>query len=301
MKHPWIGFGALVVAAVAAGTQLPLALLLVHAPLALAAGLCALAAALRPGVRPSAVQAGRRLLGLLCVATIAGFVTSAGDWTHALWSVQFPLTGLLFGSGLLLYSSSTGSDPEAAGSGSGPSTAGLRVALAVALSLGLLPLLMVSAPFELRVLEPGRVGIVESLWQVFRHGFGGPLPECMQPIGGARSGQGLPHAIEVAPRMVTVLMASSLLAALHWVLFGSIAVAGRLVADPARRGAVLLLSPIVAATALFTVSAPIGPNMGRLLYRGIWRNEPWLIASYGPTLAIATLLVVALLRVRARA
>ncbi len=301
MKQPWIGFGALALAALAATPQLPLALIFVHAPLALAAGLCALAAALRPGVRQSAVRTGRRLLGLLCVATIAGFVTSADDWTHALWSVQFPLTGLLLGSGLLLFSSSTGSDPGRPGGGSGPSIVGLRIALLAALGLGLLPLLMVSAPFELRVLEPGRVGIVESLWQVVRYGFGGPLPGCMRPIDGLGSGQGAPHAIEVAPRMVTVLMASSLLAALHWVLFASIALAGRLVADPARRGAFLLLSPMVAATALFAASAPIGPNMGRLLYRGIWRNDPWLVASYGPTMAIASLFAVALLRVRARA
>ncbi|MHC4895227.1 MAG: hypothetical protein ACYTFV_18180 [Planctomycetota bacterium] len=277
-----------------------MALLLVHAPLSLLAGACAVLVAARPSWSATALRAGRRALGLLCVAVLAGFAFSSGDWVHSLWSIQFPLVGLLFGSGLILvrvWPEDRRTQPSLLSDSNGAT-----VALVTATVLGAMPLLLTLLPFDVRQLAREAPPLLQTFSEIARYGFGGEVPESMAPmdsphsVGGAFGGDyQAARGLGIPPRIVTVTMGSSLLAAFHWTLFAVLALVGRMIQVGSRRRAFLLITPLPLALAcISTMLTDAGSNMGQFLYKAIWKNEPWLVRAYGPTLSVAAITAVAL-------
>lgn len=262
----------------------------VHLAVSLAVASCAVLACLRPEWSYRLVQAGRTYLVLLCLMILETFLLSRGDWVHSLWSIQLPLSGLLLGSGLLLVTTSKdGCTPHARTGGRPVAAAFLTV-----IALGLLPLLLTVLPFDERERALAAGSVPAALVDVFRHGFGGDLPTAMFPA----SSHDLLKGIGIPPRIITITMAATWFAAVHWILFGLIALLAPLVRHPGRRRVVLLLGPVIAAAGAFT------PLRSRALYMGIWRNEEWFVLSFGPVLlgagVVALLLGVALTRARIR-
>lgn len=282
---------ALVVLAIFALGGLPLAFVGVLAPLAFLAGVRTISAAARPGIRAGQVRSGRRLLALLLVSSVASFFESRGDWVHSLWSVQYPIVGLLFGSGLLLVPGG------ASGMKIEPGGRGLTVAFVAALALGLLPLLLIVLPFESRTLARESVPLVETFFEVVAYGFGGGVPGAMEPL----SVQDIERGLKVPPRIVTVTMASTFLAAIAWTLLALVALFSRAFRSDRLRERFVLLAPAgIAALAFIPTVLDWGRNMNRVLYRGIWRNEPWFANAYGPVLLVAALITLLLLFTRRR-
>jgi len=293
-----IWFGALLAIAVWACGNLPIALL-IHMSVALAAGTCAALAAVWPETSGVALRAGRFYLGLLCLLALESFFLSHGDWVHSLWSIQFPLYGLLFGSGLILiqvWPEDRRQQPSLSRGWNGAT-----IAFVTVVALGAMPLLLTVLPFDVRPLARENVPLSATFLEVALYGFGGEVPESMSTEGivpgrGAFGGDyQLDRGLGIPPRIVTVTMASSLLAAVHWILFAALALAGRMIQVSKRRRVFLLVTPmIVALAALSPVVLDSGGNMDRALYRGIWKNEPWLVGAYGPTLLIAAIAAAAL-------
>jgi hypothetical protein len=226
------------------------------------------------------------------VAVLAGFVFSFGDWVHSLWSIQFPLIGLLFGSGLTLirvWPEDRRPQPTRLRGWSGAT-----IAFATATALGAMPLLLTVLPTDVRQLAREGPPLLATFSEVVRHGFGGAVPESMEPMDGLNSVGGAfggdyqaARGLGIPPRIVTVTMASSLLSAFHWTLFAALALVGRTIRLGMRRRAFFLVTP-----PLFALAS--GANMDRMLYKAIWMNEPWLVRAYGPTLLVAAVTAVAL-------
>lgn len=258
------------------------ALILVHAPLSLLAGACAALAAARPARSEAALRAGHRALGLLCLSALAAFLFSFGDWVHSLWSIEYPLFGLLFGSGLVLvriWPEDRKLQPNLLRGWSGATLAFVTVG-----ALGALPLLLTVLPFDVRPLARESGPLLATFFEVVRYGFGGAVPALMEPVSSYDAARGL----GIAPRIVTVTMGASLLATVHWILFATLALVGRVIPVGRGRRVFFLIAPmILALAALFLVAINSEGNMDRSLYRGIWRNEPWLVRAYGPTLLVA--------------
>ena len=277
-----------------------MALLFVHAPLSLLAGTCSVLAVARPAWSEAALRAGLRALGLLCVAVLAGFAFSSGDWVHSLWSIQFPFVGLLFGSGLILvrvWPEDRRAQPSLLSDFNGET-----IAFVTAAVLGAMPLLLTLLPFDVRQLAREGPPLLPTFSEVARYGFGGEVPDSMAPmdsphsVGGAFGGDyQAARGLGIPPRIVTVTMASSLLAAFHWTLFAVLALVGRMIPAGRRRRAFLLIAPLLLALAcISTMLLESGANMDRALYKAIWKNEPWLVRAYGPTLMVAAITAVAL-------
>jgi hypothetical protein len=288
------------VLAVALCGDLPVALLCVHAPLSLLAGACAVLAAARPAWSETALRGGHRALGLLCVAVFAAFVFSRGDWVHSLWSIQFPLIGLMFGSGLILvqvWPEDRRAQPTLLRGWNGATIAFVTTA-----ALGATPLLLTVLPFDVRQLAREGGLLLATFAEVARYGFGGEVPVSMEPmdsphsIGGAFGGnEQAARDLGIPPRIVTVTMASSLLAAVQWTLFAALALVGRTIQFGRRRRAFFLIAPLLLALAcISTMLLDSGANMDRALYKAIWKNEPWLVKAYGPTLLVAAVTAVVL-------
>jgi hypothetical protein len=259
-----------------------LSLLVVHLPLALVAGGCGAVAVLRPRRLDACRSVGLRALYLLAFATPAGLLAARGDWVHSLWSLQLPLSGLTFGAGWLLV------ETGEAEVGRGRARRGALVALGVALGIALLPLTLAVLPFEARAADPALPGLPRAFLEVLAYGFGGEVPACMGTVEGGRPG--------VPPRLLTVTLGAWLLAAVHGCGVALIALTSLWLAGGRRRWGFELLAPM--ALGLLTLGAFLadgGPNMGRTLYQGIWRNAGWFVAAQGPALALAALLALALL------
>lgn len=295
----WVLTGATVLAVALCG-DLPVALLFVHAPLSLLAGACAVLAAARPAWSETALRAGLRALGLLCVAVLAGFVFSFGDWVHSLWSIQFSLIGLLSGSGLILvrvWPEDRRPQPTLLRGWNGGT-----IAFVTATALGAMPLLLTVLPFDVRQLAREGGPLFATFSEVVRYGFGGAVPESMEPmdslhsIGGAFGGDyQAARGLGIPPRIVTVTMAASLIAAVQWTLFASLALVGRTIQLGNRRRAFFSIAPLLLALAcISTMLLDSGRNMDRFLYKAIWKNEPWLVRAYGPMLMVAAVTAIVL-------
>lgn len=269
----WVVAAASVVAVVLTGDP-PLALLFVLLPVALLAGACAALCALRPARSALTLRAGHRLLGLLVLLSLATFLFSSGNWNHSLWSVQFPLFGLLFGSGLLLvrvWRDDRCQYPDLLHGRNGATVALLTLLVLGSLTFAL-PWLRTGAHQQ----SPGAP--VPALVEAVRYGFGGGVPSAMQPHGLQETERGL----GVPSRIVTVTMGSSLFAALAWIVFVLLALVGRAIPAGTRRRSFFLFAPLLLASTSLLLQ-------GRVLFEGLWGNEPWLVRAYGPTLLIAAL------------
>lgn len=278
---PWVVFGLASVSVQWLGDA-TLSLAYVLMPVSVVAGSCAIVAATSSRWAAPAIRAGRRALGLLLLLVPVAFLSSRGDWVHSLWCIQFPLTGLLLGSGLLWFRTGP---MELSWSPRSSVLGGVAAkALVCTLALGMMPLLLVLIPFDVRPRAaenfPGVGGLIEWV----SYGFGGALPTAMEPAGGDELARG----VGVPPRIVTLWMGSTLFAALHWILFAMTVLSGRWTRNRSRSRAYVLIGPVALAAAAFPLLH------GEALSRGLWRNEPWLVAAYGPTLLFAGVLTLAL-------
>lgn len=251
-----------------------LALAYVLMPIALAAGVCSLWVAWSSTDARSPLRAGRRALGLQIGLVPIVFLRCGGDWVHSFWSVQFPMTGLLLGSGLLLVRGGRGSSGVEAPRW--PRTRPMATAGGVLLALAAMPGLLAWSSFGGGT-GSGEVSTITTLVESALHGFGGDLPRAMVPLGGLESERGL----GVPPRIVTVTMGASFLAAIHWTLFVGVALLGAAIRNGGARRSVAPVIPVALSVALFPLAG------GQALFQGIWRNEAWFLGAYGPILAVA--------------
>jgi len=255
--------------------DIPQALLVLMLVSFVAAG-CEVAAVLWRGRREQILRAGHRVLGLLFILTLTAFLFSAGDWMHMLWNVQYPLAGLLLGSGLLLVRVWPGERRQHPGPARGWN--GAVVALIAVVVLGAVPLLLASSPIE--PFPTGRVSgsPFPALLEVARYGFDQTVPALMHPETPQQISRGLGHP----PRFVTVTMAATQLTAWYWILFVGLALAGRAIPAGEVRWRFFLMSPLVLAPAAILLSI-----FRSSVYEAIWNNEPWFVRAYGPSLLAA--------------
>lgn len=236
-------------------------------------GIFALRAAWSREYRERHLRTGRLLLGLLFGLSLASFSASLGDAQHMLWNVQLPLLGLLFGSGVLLIGIWEHAPMSRAINKFG-------LALGGALVLCAVPIIHMSA-FPLGSTQIAG-SLVPALFEVAEYGFDGELPAQMQPVSALQIERNLGHP----PREITVAMGATFAAAVCWILFGCIALIGRVLPSGSGRSLIMALLPmIVASVCFFWFGAQIGA--------ATWRNEPLLVQLYGPTMlgAVVTGLV----------
>ena len=98
--------------------------------------------------------------------------------------------------------------------------------------------------------------LVPALWEVASYGFGREIPSQMQPVSEAQIERNLGHP----PREITVAMGSTMMGAIYLLVF---------------------------AVCLFFYFGGAGEP-------GLWKNEPWLVRSYGPVLAASVAVNIAL-------
>ena len=180
---------------------------------------------------------------------VANWLLELHDWLHLFWAVQIPLTSLFLCSGVLLAPHS--GEGQAIG-GVRPErtrdTARKRVVLLLAMtwSLGILPLL-------LQLAFPGDLPLGRNLGRPLARlvdltawGFGGDLPEALDPITDQERARGVGHL----PREVTLPAGILLVAAWLTIAYGALVAIGRLVPRRSRRR-FLVLSPTVVGLLLF--------------------------------------------------
>lgn len=254
-------------------------------PLTLLLAVTVVVVAATKGESSRAVRFGHLALAAFAALTFLGVLAASTDWVHLLWSVQYPMLGLLVGAGLLLVRTWE-ADRRATSPGLLQRWNGATVALLAAALLGGLPVLLVSLWPD--ALPAGRVAgsPLPALVEAAGYGFGGPVPALMEPLHERQIERGF----GAPPRFVTVPMGTTLLSAIAVIAFTALALLGRCVTGARTRRLLLLGAPL--ALAPLMLKAPFAMER---FEDALWRNEPWLVRAYGPTLALAALCGVALL------
>lgn len=237
------------------------------------------------GESSAAVQVGHVTLLVSAAVTVVGMLACSTNWVHLFWSVQFPMLGLFLGAGLLLLRTWE-EDRRATSPGLLARWNGATLAVVGAVALGSLPVLIVSLWPD--AFPPGRVAgaPLPALVQAAIYGFGGPVPDLMEPLHRAQVERGL----GAPPRFVTVPMGTTLIAAIAVICFTALAFVGRRVRSDRRRRTLMLTVPLVLVP-LALVALPAV----RFFEDALWGNEPWLVRAYGPTLTVAALCAVTLM------
>lgn len=257
---------------------MPGILIFVFFPLVLVLGSWACVAAFASAENVKAPRLGQGLLAGLFGLSALTVVSSTGDWVHQLWSVMYPLLGLSVGAGFLLvrvWKRDRVRPSGILGARNGATLGLLGIAI-----LGLLPVVTATL-FGGAYLE-GRVEgtPVPALVQTALYGFGGPVPDLMEPLHRAQFERGLGSP----PRFVGVPMGATFFAALFIVAFSVIAFVVRGIRSERARRAVAFLLP-----ALLAIGCGLTMRGGGGLEDAVWTNEPWLVRAYGPVLMAALL------------
>jgi hypothetical protein len=271
-------------------------------PLGLFGALSCLWLAIRPFSRaPRAVV----LCGIFIfwLAAVGMMTVECGDWVHLFWMSRDPIVAIFVLSGALLFTvwpEDAASRAEHAHRGwerliarrGGPAT----WFFAMLASLGALPIFLI----ELFVAPDGRnIGApFRRVFELAAWGFGGALPECLNPITIEDKLRGVGHL----PREVTVPTGTLMIAAYLWVAFCLLAIIGGAIADARVRRVFLILSPLlvgfylmvearVAAKpmAWFDVNLFLGDSGS-----GVWESDPTVLKSFGPVLLAAGLSAIVL-------
>ena len=279
--------------------------------LPLTALLCAMSLTLAPVVqaRPAAARTtlrwGTRALFALWIVAAFTAITSHvtfPDWNHDFWAAQVPLVGLALSSGLLLCRTWSDDATSLAGSGSGSTssppvqpprpTVWAWVFLAMMLWFGLGPLVIqwVDGPRAHRSFANERP--LGNLLDLAAWGFGGPLPDFLEPQHRLQIERGVGHL----PRDVTLSMGASLIAAWLWIAFCVLSLAGRALRNQRHRIGFYLVAPsgVAAFVLLWSLTGlGQGPVIDPRFFgtasesSGIWMSEVGTMRSYGPLLAVA--------------
>jgi hypothetical protein len=225
---------------------------------------------------------------------VAAFEWVTGDWVHCWWAVQIPLVCIFLCSGPFLARGST----EAPIDAEQPRVRFPRLALewrmlAMLISLGLVPVIMqLALPPQSFGRNTGRPfpRVVElATW-----GFGGALPEALEPITAADRPRGVGHL----PREVTVPVAALLAAAWLWIGFCGLLLMRKLLPANRVRRAFVWLAPLVLGCLCSAVSGRPPDSFGwfdpNLFWPfdsqetgGVWRSDPVTLRSFGPVLLLA--------------
>jgi hypothetical protein len=246
------------------------------------------------------VKLGRMLALILGCVGIALFpILAGGKWMYLFWSSQVPMGALFLASGMLRVSASDWNaelELDERSNRTRIRKGGSCFLLAVTFLLGVLPLLMVSfLPGSYSNFRNVGLPIVE-LQRLAMWGFGGAMPDYLAPLERST------RSVGSLPVLLTVPFGATSIAAWMWIAYGVLAfVAKRLSNARARISFTLVSAPILG---LLTAScALLGLGIGPLQAgfflpigrgTGIWKSHPAAMRGYGPVLACALVIGIAL-------
>jgi hypothetical protein len=227
-------------------------------------------------------------------------VLADGDWMYLFWSSQVPMGILFLASGMLRVSASDWNAELELGEPSNRKRVrkgGTCFLFAVTFLLGVLPLLMVSfLPGTYSNFRNVGLPIVE-LQRLAMWGFGGAMPDYLAPLERST------RSVGSLPVLLTVPFGTTLIAAWMWIAYGVLAFVGKRLPNLRSRMSFTLVSaPILGL--LTTSCALLGMGMGPLQAAfflpeigrgaGIWKSHPAAMRGYGPVLACALVIGIAL-------